>query len=59
MYAKDLVQNLNDIENLLIILKIWWCLFSIVLIYCSDEWEKNGKYDLLLPSGFIMFLDEF
>ena len=44
MYTKVLARNLNDIRNLAsligLLLKIYWCLLSIFLIYYLDEWKK-------------------
>ena len=39
-----LAHNLNDIRNwaslIGLLLRICWCLLSVFLIYCSDEWKK-------------------
>ena len=60
VYTKVLAHNLNDIRNwaslIGLLLRICWCLLSVFLIYCSDEWKKVGKFDLLFPSAFS---DEF
>ena len=44
MYTKVLAHNLNDIRNwaslIGLLLRICWCLLSVFLIYCSDEWKK-------------------
>ena len=44
VYTKVLAQNLNDIRNwaslIGLLLRICWCLLSVFLIYCSDEWKK-------------------
>ena len=44
VYTKVLAHNLNDITNwaslISLLLRICWCLLSIFLIYCSDEWKK-------------------
>ena len=44
VYTKVLAHNLNDIRNwaslIGLLLRICWCLLSVFLIYCSDEWEK-------------------
>ena len=44
VYTKVLAHNLNDIRNwaslMGLLLKICWCLLSVFLIYCSDEWKK-------------------
>ena len=43
-YTKVLAHNLNDIRNwaslIGLLLRICWCLLSVFLIYCSDEWKK-------------------
>ena len=44
VYTKVLAHNLNDIRNwaslIGLLLRICWCLLSVFLIYCSDEWKK-------------------
>ena len=44
VYTKVLAHNLNDIRNwaslIGLLLRIFWCLLSIFLIYCLDEWKK-------------------
>ena len=44
VYTKVLAHNLNDIRNwaslIGLLLRIYWCLLSVFLIYCSDEWKK-------------------
>ena len=44
VYTKVLAHNLNDIRNwaslIGLLLRICWCLLSIFLIYCLDEWKK-------------------
>ena len=44
VYTKVLAHNLNDIRNwaslIGLLVRICWCLLSVVLIYCSDEWKK-------------------
>ena len=44
VYTKVLAHNLNDIRNwaslIGLLLRTCWCLLSVFLIYCSDEWEK-------------------
>ena len=44
VYKKVLAHNLNDIRNwaslIGLLLRICWCLLSVFLIYCSDEWKK-------------------
>ena len=39
-----MAHNLNDIRNwaslIGLLLRICWCLLSVFLIYCSDEWKK-------------------
>ena len=44
VYTKVLAHNLNDIRNwaslIVLLLRICWCLLSVFLIYCSDEWKK-------------------
>ena len=44
VYTKVLAYNLNDIRNwaslIGLLLRICWCLLSVFLIYCSDEWKK-------------------
>ena len=44
VYTKVLGHNLNDIRNwaslIGLLLRICWCLLSVFLIYCSDEWKK-------------------
>ena len=44
VYTKVLAHNLNDIRNwaslIGLLLSICWCLLSVFLIYCSDEWKK-------------------
>ena len=44
VYTKVLAHNLNDIRNwaslIGLLFRICWCLLSIFLIYCSDEWKK-------------------
>ena len=43
VYTKVLAHNLNDIRNwaslIGLLLRICWCLLSVFLIYCSDEWK--------------------
>ena len=43
VYTKVLAHNLNDIRNWVsligLLLSICWCLLSVFLIYCSDEWK--------------------
>ena len=55
-----MAHNLNDIRNwaslIGLLFRICWCLLSIFLIYCTDEWKKVAKFDLLFPSAFS---DEF
>ena len=44
VYTKVLAHNLNDIRNwaslIGLLLRICWCLLSVFLLYCSDEWKK-------------------
>ena len=44
VYKRVLAHNLNDIRNwaslIGLLFRICWCLLSIFLIYCSDEWKK-------------------
>ena len=44
VYTKVLAHNLNDIRNwaslIGLLLRVCWCLLSVFLIYCSDEWKK-------------------
>ena len=44
VYTEVLGHNLNDIRNwaslIGLLFRICWCLLSIFLIYCSDEWKK-------------------
>ena len=44
VYTKVLAHNLNDIRNwaslIGLLFRICWCLLSVFLIYCSDEWKK-------------------
>ena len=44
VYTKVLAHNLNGIRNwaslIGLLFRICWCLFSIFLVYCSDEWKK-------------------
>ena len=44
VYTKVLAHNLNDIRNwaslIGLLLRICWCLLSVFLIYCSDEWKN-------------------
>ena len=44
VYTKVLAHNLNDIRNWAsltgLLLRICWCLLSVFLIYCSDEWKS-------------------
>ena len=44
VYTKVLAHNLNDIRNwaslIGLLLRICWCLLSVFLIYCSEEWKK-------------------
>ena len=44
VYTKVLAHNLNDIRNWAsltgLLLRICWCLLSVFLIFCSDEWKK-------------------
>ena len=57
VYTKVLAHNLNDIRNwaslIGLLLRICWCLLSVFLIYCSDEWKKLVN---LISSAFS---DEF
>ena len=60
VYTKVLAHNLNDIRNwaslIGLLLRICWCLLSVFLIYCSDEWKKLVNLIYLFPSAFS---DEF
>ena len=44
VYTKVVAHTLNDIRNwaslIGLLLRICWCLLSVFLIYCSDEWKK-------------------
>ena len=44
VYTKVLAHNLNDIRNwaslIGLLLRICWCLRSVFLNYCLDEWKK-------------------
>ena len=45
VYTKVLAHNLNAIRNWAsvtgLLLSVCWCLLSIFLSYCSDEWKKE------------------
>ena len=60
MYTNVLAHNLNDIRNwaslIGLLLRIRWCLLSIFLIYCLDEWKNVVNliycFQVLFPMNF-------